>query len=166
VVGDGGRAVVLTDVVVVMRTTAAAICSMGHGLRTFTFTLLLVVGDGWCSVVLADVVVVMWAAAAAICSIGHGLRTFTTSRTYAVLAVGDGWRSVVLADVVVVMRTTAADGKHEVIAVGRRVAEPPVVWIAGRSRSLERERENASVVAQRRIHDVLYGVGRRLRVPA
>jgi len=127
----------------------------------------LAVGDGWRSVVLADVVVVMRAAAAAaICSIGHGLRTFTTSRTYAVLAVGDGGRAVVLADVVVVMRTTAADGKHEVIAVARRVAERPVVWIVGGSRSLERERENASVVAQRRIDDVLYGVGRRLRVPA
>ena len=87
-------------------------------------------------------------------------------RTYAVLAVGDGGRSVVLADVVVVMWTAAADGKHKVIAVARRVAERPVVWIAGRSRSLERERENASVVAQRRIHDVLHGVGRRLRVPA
>ena len=38
-VGDGGRSVVLADVVVVMWTAAAAICSIGHGLRTFTFTL-------------------------------------------------------------------------------------------------------------------------------
>ena len=96
----------------------------------------------------------------------HHCQLCIDRRTYAELAVGDGWRSVVLADVVVVMRITAADRKHEVIAVARRVAERPVVWITGRSRSLERERENAIGVAQRRIHDVLYGVGRRLRVPA
>ena len=131
---------------------------------------MLAVGDGWRSVVLADIgppPPPRYAALGTGCTLLlHHCQLCIDRRTYAELAVGDGWRSVVLADVVVVMRTAAADGKHEVVAVGRRVAERPVVWIAGRSRSLERERENAIVVAQRRIHDVLYGVGRRLRVPS
>jgi len=50
--------VMLADVVVVMWTAAAAICSIGHGLRTFTTSrtyAVLAVEDDWRAVVLADI---------------------------------------------------------------------------------------------------------------
>ena len=84
--------------------------------------------------------------------------------TDAELAVGDGRCSRVSVEVDVVV-SAAADGVDEVVAVGV-AGKAPVLGVAGTSGPLEGEREQARVVAERRVHDVVLPVSHWLRAPS